>query len=157
MIRVGQGWDSHRLTAGRPLRLGGVTIPFELGLLGHSDADVLTHAVIDALFGAAGLPDIGSHFPDTDPRFAGADSLQLLRAAVAEIAALGWQVVNLDATVIAQQPRLTPYREAMRQTLAAALGCPADAVAVKAKTAEGLGPVGHGESMEALAIVLLER
>jgi len=157
MIRVGQGWDSHRLATGRALRLGGVEIPADQGLLGHSDADVLLHAVIDALLGAAGLPDIGRQFPDTDPAYAGISSLQLLERTAALLAAAGWQVVNIDSTVIAQQPRLAPYLERMRANIAGALRVRADQVSVKAKTAEGLGPAGQGQSMEATAVVLVEQ
>jgi len=157
MIRVGQGWDSHCLAEGRALRLGGVMIAFDRGLLGHSDADVLLHAVIDALLGAAGLPDIGSQFPDTDPAYAEISSLTLLERAGAALAAAGWQVVNIDSTVVAQQPRLTPYLDRMRANIAAALAVPMAQVSVKAKTAEGLGPAGQGRSMEAMAVVLVEQ
>jgi 2-C-methyl-D-erythritol 2,4-cyclodiphosphate synthase len=152
---TGIGWDSHRLVAGRPLILGGVTIPFESGLQGHSDADVLAHAVIDALLGAAGLGDIGEHFPDTDERWAGADSIALLRAVVALVAERGLAVVHVDATVVMERPRLGPYKEAIRGSLAAALGVGGDRVNVKASTGEGMGFVGRGEGVAALAVATL--
>jgi 2-C-methyl-D-erythritol 2,4-cyclodiphosphate synthase len=154
-FRIGEGWDVHRLVAGRPLVIGGVTIPFERGLLGHSDADVLLHAITDALLGAAALGDIGQHFPDTDARFKGADSAALLREATARVVAAGWRVGNIDSTVIAQAPRLMPWIPAMRGAIAAAMGLHMDQVNVKAKTAEKLGPVGQGEAMQARAVVLL--
>jgi len=153
--RVGEGWDVHALVPGRRLVLGGVDIPFERGLLGHSDADALLHALTDALLGAAGLGDIGTWFPDHDPRYAGADSQVLLRAAAQAVRERGWQPVNVDATVVAQAPRLGPYRAAMQANIARALGLPQQAVNVKAKTAERLGPVGQGLSIEARAVVLL--
>jgi len=156
-IRVGQGWDTHALVTGRPLVLGGVTIPHTHGLQGHSDADALLHAITDALLGAAGLGDIGRHFPDTDPAFRGADSALLLQEAVRRVRAAGWAPVNLDSTVVAQAPRLAPHIEAMRQRIAALLGLPAEAVNVKAKTAEKMGPVGEGRSIEAQAVCLLAR
>ena len=155
--RVGEGWDVHALVPGRPLVLGGVAIPFDKGLLGHSDADALLHAITDALLGAAGLGDIGTWFPDTDARFAGADSAALLQQACAAVLARGWQPVNVDATVIAQAPRLGPYRAAMQANIARCLGLPLDAVNVKAKTAERLGPVGQGLGIEARAVVLVQR
>ena len=155
--RVGEGWDSHALVAGRRLVLGGVEIPHTHGLLGHSDADALCHAVTDALFGAAALGDIGHHFPDTDAQYKGADSLALLAEAARRVRAAGWQVGNVDATVIAQAPRLAPHVPAMRQRIGQALGIALDQVSVKAKTAEGLGPVGQRESMEARAVCLLWR
>ncbi len=155
--RIGEGWDSHALVAGRRLVLGGVEIPHTHGLLGHSDADALCHAITDALFGAAALGDIGHHFPDTDAQYKGADSLALLAEAGRRIKSAGWQVGNVDATVIAQAPRLAPHVPAMRQCIARALGVNLDQVSVKAKTAEGLGPVGKGESMEARAVCLLWR
>ncbi|MEW6693375.1 MAG: 2-C-methyl-D-erythritol 4-phosphate cytidylyltransferase [Pseudomonadota bacterium] len=155
--RVGEGWDVHALVPGRRLVLGGVEIPFGRGLLGHSDADALLHAITDALLGAAGLGDIGTWFPDTDARFEGADSGQLLQAAAAAVRERGWQPVNVDATVVAQAPRLGPYRAAMQDRIARCLGVPPDAVNVKAKTAERLGPVGQGLSIEARAVVLLQR
>lgn len=151
--RTGTGWDTHRLVADRPLVLGGVTVPSELGLDGHSDADVLTHAVIDALLGAACLGDIGEHFPDTDEAFRGADSMALLREAVARCAAAGWRPVHADATVLLERPKLLPHKPAMRANLAAALGLGEDAVNVKATRGEGMGPVGRGEGAVAQAIV----
>jgi len=154
-LRVGEGWDVHALVPGRRLVLGGVDIPHSAGLLGHSDADALLHAITDALLGAAGLGDIGSHFPDTDPRFKGADSAVLLAEALRAVQAAGWQVVNVDSTVVAQAPRLAPHREAMRQRVAQVLGLAPDAVNIKAKTAEKLGPVGQGLAIEARAVVLL--
>ena len=155
MLRIGQGYDIHALVSGRPLIIGGVTIPFDRGLLGHSDADVLIHAVIDALFGAAGLGDIGRHFPDTDPRFKGADSRTLLREAISRVTEAGYGILNLDCTVIAEAPKLAPHIPAMVANIAADLGLPEKDVNVKAKTSEKLGPVGRGEGMEAQAIVLL--
>lgn len=155
--RVGEGWDIHVLVEGRPLVLGGVTIAHTHGLLGHSDADALCHAITDALLGAAGLGDIGRHFPDTDPAFKGADSLRLLAEAARRVAAAGWTIVNVDSTVVAQAPRLAPHIEAMRECLSGALGLPADAVNVKAKTAESMGPVGERRAIEARAICLLQR
>ncbi len=155
-LRVGEGWDVHALVPGRRLVLGGVEIPHTVGLLGHSDADALLHAITDALLGAAGLGDIGSHFPDTDPRFKGADSAALLAEALRAVQAAGWQLVNVDSTVIAQAPRLAPHREAMRQRIAQVLGLGPDCVNIKAKTAEKLGPVGQGLAIEARAVVLLQ-
>lgn len=154
-LRVGEGWDVHALVPGRRLVLGGIEIPHSAGLLGHSDADALLHAITDALLGAAGLGDIGSHFPDTDPQFKGADSAVLLAEALRAVQAAGWQLVNVDSTVIAQAPRLAPHREAMRQRVAQVLGLAPDAVNIKAKTAEKLGPVGQGLAIEARAVVLL--
>jgi 2-C-methyl-D-erythritol 2,4-cyclodiphosphate synthase len=154
-IRIGEGWDSHQLGEGRPLVLGGVTIPHSHGLVGHSDADALCHAITDALFGAAALGDIGHHFPDTDERFKGADSLALLAEAARRIATAGWAVGNLDATIVAQQPKMAPHILAMRQRIAGAIGIPIDRVSVKAKTAEKLGPVGELKSIEARAVCLL--
>ncbi|MDR1849628.1 MAG: 2-C-methyl-D-erythritol 2,4-cyclodiphosphate synthase [Zoogloeaceae bacterium] len=156
-FRVGQGYDVHALVAGRKLMLGGVEIPFAKGLLGHSDADVLLHAVTDALLGAAGLGDIGTHFPDTDPALAGADSRSLLRAALIKVRALGFCPVNMDATVIAQKPRLAPHMAAIRATLAADLELPEDAVNIKGKTNENLGYLGRNEAIEARVVVLLAR
>lgn len=155
MIRVGQGWDTHALVEGRPLILGGVRIDWSRGLLGHSDADVLLHAITDALLGAAGLGDIGRHFPDTDPQFKGADSLRLLVEAAARVRASGWQIGNIDATIVAQAPKLAPHLPAMCERIAAALELSPEQVNVKAKTAEKMGPVGEGLSMEAQAIALL--
>ena len=156
-FRVGEGWDVHALVPGRPLVIGGVTIPHPVGLLGHSDADVLLHAITDALLGAAALGDVGAHFPDTDPVFRGADSLRLLAEAVRRVRQEGWQVGNIDCTVVAQAPRMAPYREAMRDAIARALGIEPGQVNVKAKTAEKLGPVGQGQSIEAHAISLIYR
>ncbi len=154
-MRIGEGWDVHALVPGRKLVLGGVEIPFERGLLGHSDADVLLHALTDALLGAAGLGDIGHHFPDSDTRFRGADSLVLLAEAARRVRQEGWQIGNVDSTVIAQAPRLAPYIDAMRQRIAQALELTPSQVNVKAKTAEKLGPVGQGSCIEARAIALL--
>ncbi len=156
MFRVGLGYDRHPLVAGRPCILGGVCFDAQArGLGGHSDADVVTHAIIDALLGAAGLDDIGTHFPDTDPAWAGADSLDLLRRVLAMVAAAGFRVGNVDCTVIAEEPRIAPRRAEMRATLAAALGLPIAAVNVKATRGEGLGPEGRGECITAQAIVFL--
>lgn len=155
-LRVGEGWDVHALVPGRRLVLGGVEIPHSAGLLGHSDADALLHAITDALLGAAGLGDIGSHFPDTDPQFKGADSAVLLAEALRAVSAAGWQLVNVDSTVIAQAPRLAPHRAAMRERVAQVLGLAPDCVNIKAKTAEKLGPVGQGLAIEARAVVLLQ-
>lgn len=154
-FRIGEGWDTHALVPGRKLILGGVEISHTLGLLGHSDADVLLHAIIDALVGAAGLGDIGSHFPDTDARFKGADSMVLLRETGRLLAAQGWRIGNIDSTLVAQSPKLAPHIPAMRVRIAQALGLDAAQVNVKAKTAEKLGPVGQGLSLEARAVVLL--
>ena len=156
MIRTGLGLDTHALAPGRPLILGGVDIPHEEGLIGHSDADVLTHAIIDALLGAAGLGDIGQHFPDTDPRFAGADSIALLRSVVQYLGERGFTIGNIDATVVLERPRLAPYRDAIRSRLAETLGLPADAVNVKATTGEAIGFVGRGEGAAAMAVATLE-
>ena len=153
MTRSGIGWDSHRLETGRPLIVGGVRIPdAERGLAGHSDADVLTHAVIDALLGAAGLGDIGMHFPDSEERWRGADSVSLLRTTVGLVRDAGLSPVNVDATVVCEEPRLSPYRDSMRASLASAAGLPAGAVNVKFTTAEGMGFIGRGEGVAALAI-----
>lgn len=156
-IRVGQGYDVHQLVAGRKLILGGVEIPHPTGLLGHSDADALLHAITDALLGAVALGDIGRHFPDTDPRYAGADSRVLLRAAVALLAEKGWQVVNVDATLIAQKPKLAPYAAAMVANIAVDLGIAEDCVNLKGKTNEKLGYLGREEAIEAQAVVLVAR
>ena len=156
-IRTGQGWDVHRLVPGRPLILGGVTVPSELGLAGHSDADVLSHAITDALLGAAALGDIGMHFPDSDPRWKGCDSLVFLRHARDLAEARGYRIVNVDSTVILERPKLKDFRAAIRGSLAEALGMELDRVSVKFKTAEKVGPVGEGLSAEAQAIVTLER
>lgn len=155
--RVGEGWDVHALVPGRPLMLGGVHIPHSHGLLGHSDADALLHAVTDALLGAAGLGDIGTHFPDTDARFLGADSATLLTEACRRVRDAGWAVGNVDATVVAQAPRLAAHRPAMQAAMARSLGVLPEQVNVKAKTAERLGPVGQGAAIEARAVVLLYR
>ena len=155
-LRVGEGWDVHALVPGRNLVLGGVLIPHASGLLGHSDADALLHAITDALLGAAGLGDIGSHFPDTDPSLKDADSALLLADALRAVKAAGWQLVNVDSTVIAQAPRLAPHRAAMRARVAEVLGLAPDCVNIKAKTAEKLGPVGQGLAIEARAVVLLQ-
>jgi 2-C-methyl-D-erythritol 2,4-cyclodiphosphate synthase len=157
MFRTGLGIDTHAFAAGRPLILGGVDIPHELGLAGHSDADVLTHAVIDALLGAAGLGDIGQHFPDTDPRFEDADSLELLRTVVVYLGEHGFAIGNVDVTVVLERPKLAPYRDAIRDTLAEALGLPPGAVNVKATTGERMGFVGRGEGAAAMAVATLER
>jgi 2-C-methyl-D-erythritol 2,4-cyclodiphosphate synthase len=154
-IRIGEGWDVHALVPGRKLIIGGVDIPFDRGLMGHSDADVLLHAITDALLGAAGLGDIGQHFPDTDAAFKGADSVKLLQEAMCRVRAAGFELGNLDSTVIAQAPKLAPHIPAMRTRIAQALSVQASQVNVKAKTAEKLGPVGEGLSMEARAVVLL--
>ena len=156
-LRVGHGYDVHRLVGGRALILGGVTVPFDRGLLGHSDADVLTHAVMDALLGAAALGDIGKLFPDSDAAYAGADSIALLERVTALLREHGWQVGNVDATVVAQAPRLAPYILEMRQRLAETMGLDVDCVSVKATTEERLGFTGSGEGMAAHAVALIER
>jgi len=156
-LRIGQGYDVHRLVEGKKLILGGVEIPWEKGLLGHSDADVLTHAVMDALCGAAGLGDIGTLFPDNDPQYAGADSIAPLRQVAALLRERGYAVVNVDAALIAQQPKIAPYKKEMAQNLAVALGVERDRVNVKATTEEGLGFTGDGSGMAAQAVVLLEK
>lgn len=152
---MGLGWDTHRLTPGRPLILGGVTVPSEFGLEGHSDADVLSHAITDAILGAAALGDIGMHFPDSDPRWKGCNSLVFLRHARELAEARGYRIVNVDSTVILERPKLKDYREAIRHTLAATLGLDLDRVSVKFKTAEKLGPVGEGRAAESQALVTL--
>ena len=156
-LRVGHGYDVHRLVEGRALILGGVTVPFDRGLLGHSDADVLTHAVMYALLGAAALGDIGKLFPDSDAAYAGADSIALLERVTALLREHGWQVGNVDATVVAQAPRLAPYIPEMRRRLAEAMGLDVDCVSVKATTEERLGFTGSGEGMAAHAVALIER
>lgn len=156
-IRIGEGWDVHALVVGRKLILGGVEIPHTHGLLGHSDADVLLHAITDAVLGAAALGDIGTHFPDTDARFHGADSAVLLEEAIRRVRAEGWQIGNVDSTVVAQAPKLMPHITAIRARIATTLGIEVGQINVKAKTAEKLGPVGEGRSMEARAVVLLFR
>lgn len=155
-LRVGHGYDVHRLVEGRALILGGVTVPFDRGLLGHSDADVLTHAVMDALLGAAALGDIGKLFPDSDAAYAGADSIALLERVTALLREHGWQVGNVDATVVAQAPKLAPYIPEMRRRLAEAMGLDVDCVSVKATTEERLGFTGSGEGMAAHAVALIE-
>ena len=154
-FRVGEGWDTHILVPGRRLMLGGIEVPHTMGLMGHSDADALLHAITDALFGAVGLGDIGRHFPDTDVNFKGADSAVLLAEAMKKVRAAGYELGNLDATVIAQAPKLAPHIPAMCERIAAVLGVALNQVNVKAKTAEKLGPVGQGLAMEARAVVLL--
>lgn len=154
-LRVGEGWDVHALVAGRKLIIGGVEIPHPMGLLGHSDADVLLHAITDALLGAAALGDIGTHFPDTDERFKGADSVQLLHEVARRVRAKGFEIGNVDSTVVAQAPRLAGHIAAMRERIAQTLGLDVEQVNVKAKTAEKLGPVGQGLSIEARAVALL--
>lgn len=156
-LRVGHGYDVHRLVEGRALILGGVTVPFDRGLLGHSDADVLTHAVMDALLGAAALGDIGKLFPDSDAAYAGADSIALLERVTALLREHGWQVGNVDATVVAQTPKLAPYIPEMRRRLAEAMGLDVDCVSVKATTEERLGFTGSGGGMAAHAVALIER
>ena len=156
-IRVGHGYDVHRLAEGRKLILGGVEIPWEKGLLGHSDADVLAHGVMDALLGAAGLGDIGRHFPDTDPAYRGADSLGLLARVAGLLGERGWSVGNVDATILAQRPKLAPHIPQMAENLAKAMGVPPDRVNVKATTEEGLGFTGSGEGMAAHAVALIIR
>jgi len=155
--RSGLGWDVHRIVTGRPLILGGVTIPSEFGLEGHSDADVLAHAITDAILGAAALGDIGMHFPDTDPQWKGAGSLQFLRHACELAAREGYQIVNVDSTVILERPKLKDYRLAIRESLAGAMGMDLECVSVKFKTAEKVGTVGEGKSAEAQAIALLHK
>ena len=154
-LRVGEGWDTHALVPGRPLVLGGISVPHTHGLLGHSDADALLHAITDALLGAAALGDIGRHFPDTDPEFKGADSVVLLTEAARRVRASGFEIVNVDSTVVAQAPKLAPHIPAMVARIAQSLGLDASRVNVKAKTAERLGPVGQGLSIEARAVALL--
>lgn len=156
-IRTGLGWDVHRTAPGRPLILGGVTISSEFGLEGHSDADVLAHAITDAILGAAALGDIGMHFPDTDPRWKGCDSLMFLRHAAELAKEKGYRIENVDSTVILERPKLKDYRAAIRRRLAETLAMEVDAVSVKFKTAERVGPVGEGRSAEAQAIVTLEK
>ncbi len=156
-IRIGHGYDVHRLTEGRDLILGGVKIDWEKGLLGHSDADVLTHAIMDAILGALALGDIGQHFPDTDERYKGADSIALLREVISIIAAEGWRVSNIDSTVCAQAPKLSPHITAMRSRLAEAIGCGISQVSVKATTEEHLGFTGEGLGISATAVCLLTK
>jgi 2-C-methyl-D-erythritol 2,4-cyclodiphosphate synthase len=154
-MRIGEGWDVHALVPGRKLILGGVEIAHPTGLMGHSDADVLLHAITDAVLGAAGLGDIGRHFPDTDAQFKGADSSVLLQEAMRRVREKGWELVNVDSTIVAQAPKLAPHMAAINAGVAKALGVALDQVNVKAKTAEKLGPVGMGQSMEARAVAML--
>ncbi|MED5619166.1 2-C-methyl-D-erythritol 2,4-cyclodiphosphate synthase [Ideonella sp. BN130291] len=156
-LRIGEGWDTHQLVTGRPLVLGGVTIPHTHGLLGHSDADALLHAITDALLGGAGLGDIGRHFPDTDAQFKGADSRVLLAEAARRVREAGYELVNVDSTIVAQAPRMASHIPAMQQAIASALAIARDRVNVKAKTAEKMGPVGEGRAIEARAVCLLVR
>ena len=156
-MRIGQGFDAHALVAGRKLIIGGVEIPYEKGLAGHSDADLLLHAICDALIGAAALGDIGTHFPDTDARYQGIDSRKVLREVAALLARKGWRVANVDATIIAQAPKMAPHIARMRDNIAADLGIPATDVNIKAKTTEKLGFVGRGEGMAAEAVALIAR
>lgn len=155
MMRVGEGWDVHALVEGRKMILGGVEIPYSKGLLGHSDADALAHAITDALFGAAGLGDIGRHFPDSDAQFKGVSSMVLLREAALRVRSQGWQIGNVDSTIVAQAPRMAPHTSAMCERIAQALAIEPTQVNVKAKTAEQLGPVGQGQAIEARAVALL--
>ncbi|BDR08699.1 2-C-methyl-D-erythritol 2,4-cyclodiphosphate synthase [Comamonas testosteroni] len=156
-FRIGEGWDVHALVPGRKLILGGVEVPHSLGLLGHSDADVLLHAITDALFGAAALGDIGRHFSDTDAQFKGADSAVLLAEAARRVRAKGFEIGNIDSTIVAQAPKLAPHIEKMRERIAQVLELDVEQVNVKAKTAEKLGPVGQQQAMEARAVALLVR
>ena len=156
-LRVGEGWDTHQLVTGRPLVLGGVTIPHSHGLMGHSDADALLHAITDALLGAAALGDIGRHFPDNAAEFRGADSVVLLAEAARRVREAGFQLINIDSTIVAQSPKMAPHITAMRERIANVLQLPLDAVNVKAKTAEHMGPVGEGLAIEARAVALLLR
>ena len=155
--RIGEGWDTHALVVGRKLVLGGVEIAHTHGLMGHSDADALCHAITDALFGAAALGDIGFHFPDSDLQYRGADSLALLAEAARRVKAAGWAIGNVDSTIIAQAPKMAPHILGMRQRVAQALAVVVDQVSVKAKTAEAMGPVGQGQAIEARAVCLLWR
>ena len=156
-MRIGHGYDVHKFSDNRKLIIGGVDIPYEKGLLGHSDADVLLHAITDALFGAAALGDIGSHFPDTDPRWKGADSLKLLEACGRELREHGWRISNIDSTVVAQRPKLLPHVPQMRENIACALNIEVSQVSVKGKTEEGLGFTGTGEGMAVHAVALIEK
>jgi 2-C-methyl-D-erythritol 2,4-cyclodiphosphate synthase len=156
-IRTGLGWDVHRIVPGRPLILGGVTVPSEFGLQGHSDADVLAHAITDAILGGAALGDIGMHFPDTDPRWQGCDSMVFLRHAKDLVEEVGYRIMNIDSTIILERPKLKDFRQAIRDCIAGTLGLEVDRVSVKFKTAEGVGPVGEGRSAESQAIVTLQK
>jgi 2-C-methyl-D-erythritol 2,4-cyclodiphosphate synthase len=155
-MRIGFGYDVHRLVAGRPLVLGGIVIPFEKGLLGHSDADVLVHAICDALLGAAAMGDIGLHFPDTDPKFKGISSLKLLASTTSMIKKTGFEVGNIDATILAEAPKINPYRAEMQHSLAHTMKIDPDRISVKATTAEGLGFIGKGDGMAAMSVALLK-
>jgi 2-C-methyl-D-erythritol 2,4-cyclodiphosphate synthase len=157
MVRIGQGWDIHRLVPGRPLRLGGVELPYERGLLGHSDGDVVLHAIGDALLGAMAAGDLGQQFPDTDERYRGIDSGVLLAEIVQRAARSGWQIGNVDVTVLAEQPRLAPHAGAIRQRIAELLAIEPDCVGLKAKTMEGLGVIGTGDAIAALAVAVIDR
>lgn len=157
MLRIGHGYDIHRTIAGRPLVLGGVRIPCDFGLDGHSDADCLTHAICDALLGAAGLPDIGHHFPNTDPAFKNIDSQVLLRRVVADLAARGWKIANIDSSLIAEQPKIAPHLAAMKAALAASTGLTPEQIGVKATTNEGSDDIGRGLAMAAYAVALIEQ
>lgn len=157
MFRVGIGHDTHRTIEGRPLILGGVSIPADFGLEGHSDADVLLHAVTDAILGAAGLGDIGEWFPDTSAEFAGADSRELLRRVIEEVTGQGWSVVNLDAIIFAERPKLSAYKQTIKESLSTLLGVDPSVINIKAKTGERVGPIGRGEAMEAQVVVLLSK
>lgn len=157
MLRIGIGYDAHRLAEGRPLIIGGVSIPFQKGLEGHSDADVLAHAVMDALLGASAMGDIGMHFPDTDPAYAGADSIKLLEKAGEKLRGAGYTIINIDGTIIAQQPRMAEHIPRMRENIARALGLDMSRVSVKATTTEGMGFSGRGEGIAAQAAVLLDK
>lgn len=157
MIRIGTGFDSHRLEEGRKLILGGVEIAHPRGLLGHSDADVIVHAIIDALLGSIADGDIGQHFPDTDPKWKGADSIELLKTAAERLKSLGWKIVNTDATVIAQEPKLEPHIQKMRERIAAAMGVEKQQVSIKAKTNEGMGALGRREGIAVHAVALVEK
>lgn len=156
-MRIGMGYDVHRLVSGRPLVLGGVGIPFDKGLLGHSDADVLVHAACDALLGAAGLGDLGIHFPDNDPAYKDIYSIELLKNSMALIRSRGFELVNLDAVIIAQAPKLSPYRDTIKRTMADAMACDETAINIKATTTEGLGYTGTGEGMAAQCVVLIRK
>lgn len=157
MVRIGQASDIHRLVGGRKLILGGIEIPFDKGLLGHSDADVLVHAITEAILGALGLGDLGTHFPDTDPQYANINSLRLLEKAIQLMTQKGYQIGNIDATILAEKPKLSPYIGAMRNQLSKTVQCAVDCVNIKAATNEGLDAVGRGEAMSAIAVVLLEQ
>lgn len=157
MIRIGHGYDVHRLVEGRKLIMGGVEIPFEKGLLGHSDADVLAHAISDALLGAAAMGDIGALFPDNDPAFEGADSIMLLSKVIERLSGIGYGVVNIDSTILCQRPKLRPYIDTMRQRIASACGVDIDCISIKATTEEGLGFTGAGEGIAAHAVCLIEK